>query len=1066
MRISRWLFVPCAVMGAVSLCAQHETRGAWEGKGTPIVEDFKDSRPSRTYLWMHSPEGDLKVYPAHPAELPSGTHSYRVRGIRAGKNVAAASLVLLDSAVPSDTCSTTGVQKTIGLLVNVPDTPNPPFNAAQVQNWLFGSGLSLNGYLQDASYGQTSASGMVAGPFTLTQSYTADQLGEIQQAVFAQAATQGLDLTQYTRIMMFLPPLQGNLLEAGASSIGCSQWSEGSSTVNASVAWVFDTLSATSDEWLSDIVHEFGHGLGLNHSISLLCGVVSLGPAGDNCPIFEYGDPYSDMGQGFLGHYTAPQKYALGWIQDAEVATVPVSGTVQLQPLSAQGSGMRAVRTPRTVGGTDWLWTEVREPVGAYESTNFNLRDLTGGALFHFQPANPAGPVGSLVRTQLLEIPPTSAIGQIGTAVGPGANWTDAFSGLKISVAQGAGAALNVTVSRQNACLTLGTSSVTVSGNGGSGAVQVSAPSGCSWTASSDASWLTIHGSASGSGNGTVNYQAAANNGLARQALLTIGGQGVLIAQPPANAPPVIIGASPATITGPSAVLTLSLSDNTPNNYASVEFNITAGAPTQPVCMVTYNAATQQVQLTNDDGVTLSSSASGIDIDLENSDCAIFSALGEYTGNDTLFSLVAQVVLKSPAVGLQTIYLRALDLSGNDTGWQSVGSWAPTPDRAPFQPVLPNVPGVGLQHAFIIQAADPDGVADVHTVELDIGSGSKLCSIIYIADFNNQNGVEFLNNDGTRSGLLTGSPGTVSNSYCSLDLLRTSSTASGNTLTVILPVTFTSALAGQQPVQVIAKDWSGETAQLATNWNVAASSAPPVISAKNIVNGASFLSGGLAAGEIVTIFGSGLGPSSLQLASFVENELQQTVAGTTVFFDGVPSPLIYVSEGVVTAIVPLVFGQNISVEVASTGGISNAVTLPAVDEAPGIFRYSSSQQAVAVNQDGSYNLNTPAPRGTYITIYITGFGGCAYNNVQFTDVGGAPPANPWATPNSPVFVQFGNSAPVEASFDGLTYTGVVQVNVYVGASAPTGDAVPVRVLFSQDPAFVPPAGTPATVRIK
>ena len=163
----------------------------------------------------------------------------------------------------------------------------------------------------------------------------------------------------------------------------------------------------------------------------------------------------------------------------------------------------------------------------------------------------------------------------------------------------------------------------------------------------------------------------------------------------------------------------------------------------------------------------------------------------------------------------------------------------------------------------------------------------------------------------------------MENSYCSLDLLRTSSTTSGNTRTVIPPVTFKSTLAGEQQVKVIVTDWSGETGQLVSSWDVAASAAPPVISAAGIVNGASWAAGGVAPGEIVTIFGSGLGPSTLRTTSYVANELQQTVGGTTALFDGVPSPLLYASGGAVTAIVPLVFGQYICVEVSSSGGISN-----------------------------------------------------------------------------------------------------------------------------------------------
>src|SRR5882762_2995584 len=136
-------------------------------------------------------------------------------------------------------------------------------------------------------------------------------------------------------------------------------------------------------------------------------------------------------------------------------------------------------------------------------------------------------------------------------------------------------------------------------------------------------------------------------------------------------------------------------------------------------------------RLMNDDGVTWGKpAASNYDIDLENSHCAILSAFAEHTGlDDTQFSLVVQVALKSPATGIQVIYLRALDRAGNDTGWHSVGSWAPTADRAPSHPVLPDVPGLGFQHTFIIQAADPDGASDLKSVELDIGSGSHLCSM-------------------------------------------------------------------------------------------------------------------------------------------------------------------------------------------------------------------------------------------------------------------------------------------------------------------------------------------------
>ena len=1045
-----------------SLDPQLERRDRWEGKAFVLVEDSADLRTSRTSLWMHSSAGELHIYPAHAVPLLPGTRTYRVDGVRVGNDVAAASVVPLDATAPTDSCSTTGNQKTIAFLVRAPGSPEPAFTLDQVKDWMFGSGLSLDGYWSDASYGKTSASGDVVGWYDLAQAYSADQYGTLTEAVFQLAAAQGLYLNGYSRVFIFLPQLQNQGDVAGLSVIGCIDWPQAGSNVHASVEWVFPTANGTPNEWLSVAIHEGGHGLGLDHSTALNCGIVSPGPAGDDCSTSEYGDPYSEMGGALLGHYAAPQKYALGWLQDADVSTLPVSGTAHLQPLSAQVSGTKALRVPRTANGTDWLWLEAREPFGTYETTALTHHRLTGGAVIHYQPQVPAGPVASLTRTQLVDVRPGSLANGNGAAVAPGSSWTDVFSGLTFGVAQATDAGLDVSVSRDNACATLSASSTTIGGVGGAGSIQVAAPAGCSWNASSSSAWLSIQGAASGVGNGTVHYQAAANAGIARQGMLMIGGRGVLVTQSAQNSPPVIVGADPQNSAGPSAALALVVSDNVPGNLATVWFNIAGGPATQPMCMGAWDMSSQSLRLMNDDGVTWSPSASGA-MDLENSHCAVLSALSEYGGaDDTQVSLMLRVVWRSAPAGMQTLYLRATDRTGNDTGWQSVGSWAPTMDRAPEQPVMPNVPGKGFQQAFVVQAADPDGASDVHTIEVDIGSGLQVCSMIYSTD---RSAVEFLNDDGSRSGWLTGNPTVATGQDCSLDLLRTSSTANGNTLTLILPVTLKSTLAGAQPVKVVVKDWAGATGQLTSSWTVGASAATPVISAAGILNGASWTGGAISPGEIVTIFGSSLGPSTLQTAAYVGNELEHTVAGTVVFFNGVAAPLIYASDSAVTAIVPLVYGDSISVEVASAGGLSNVVAVPTAPETPGIFTYPSSLQAVAVNQDGSYNSDTPEARGSYITFFITGFGLCAYNNAEYMNIGAIPPASPWALPQFGVSVQFGSDAANQAEFAGLTWPGVVQVNAIVDPAAPTGDAVPLRVVI-RDPALGVQSSVAATVRIR
>jgi hypothetical protein len=70
-----------------------------------------------------------------------------------------------------------------------------------------------------------------------------------------------------------------------------------------------------------------------------------------------------------------------------------------------------------------------------------------------------------------------------------------------------------------------------MSAGAGSGTVPVTAPSGCAWTAASNASWLTIASGQSGSGNGSVAFNATANVGPSRTGTLTIAGKTFTVTQ-------------------------------------------------------------------------------------------------------------------------------------------------------------------------------------------------------------------------------------------------------------------------------------------------------------------------------------------------------------------------------------------------------------------------------------------------------------------------------------------------------------------------------------------------------
>jgi hypothetical protein len=78
------------------------------------------------------------------------------------------------------------------------------------------------------------------------------------------------------------------------------------------------------------------------------------------------------------------------------------------------------------------------------------------------------------------------------------------------------------------------------------GSVNVTTGGTCSWVAVPNASWITITGGSSGTGNGTVSYSVSENTGAKRRTgTMTIAGQTFTVTQE--GLPPTITGRSPAS---------------------------------------------------------------------------------------------------------------------------------------------------------------------------------------------------------------------------------------------------------------------------------------------------------------------------------------------------------------------------------------------------------------------------------------------------------------------------------------------------------------------------------------
>lgn len=146
-----------------------------------------------------------------------------------------------------------------------------------------------------------------------------------------------------------------------------------------------------------------------------------------------------------------------------------------------------------------------------------------------------------------------------------------------------------------------------------------------------------------------------------------------------------------------------------------------------------------------------------------------------------------------------------------------------------------------------------------------------------------------------------------------------------------------------------------------------------------IVNAASGKPDPVSPGEIVSIFGTNIGPTAAAGLTLTSGGTVSTTLGNTqVLFDGVPAPLTYAGSGQINAIVPYETAgrQFTNVAVQNNGTTVGQTLLDVADSDPAIFSLAGgSGQGAILNQDGAVNgASNPAAAGSVIVIYATGEG--------------------------------------------------------------------------------------------
>jgi len=222
-----------------------------------------------------------------------------------------------------------------------------------------------------------------------------------------------------------------------------------------------------------------------------------------------------------------------------------------------------------------------------------------------------------------------------------------------------------------------------------------------------------------------------------------------------------------------------------------------------------------------------------------------------------------------------------------------------------------------------------------------------------------------------------------------------------------------------------------------------------------VVNSASYQQGTLAPGDVIAIFGLGLGPATLTVFDPtmppIPAALPSVAPSTSVTINGTAAPILYTSATTIGVIVPYTtVGPTAQVIVTFGGLVSQAFTVAVAAADPGIYSLAASGQGQGAILNfnpatGVYTINSassPASAGSEIVIYMTGVGATtsAVDNQLI-------PASPAITPAQPPAVTIGGQGAtlLAAQAPIGSVPGLMQLNVTVPTGLKAGPAISVIV---------------------
>ena len=222
----------------------------------------------------------------------------------------------------------------------------------------------------------------------------------------------------------------------------------------------------------------------------------------------------------------------------------------------------------------------------------------------------------------------------------------------------------------------------------------------------------------------------------------------------------------------------------------------------------------------------------------------------------------------------------------------------------------------------------------------------------------------------------------------------------------------------------------------------------PAPRVRGVASAASFQAGAVSPGEVLSLFGTGLGSTAGSVLALEGGRVAKQLDGIRIFFDATPAPILYSQDGQANVVAPFDIGskKDVVITVDNKGVWSAPASTGVVPTRPATF--TRGDVAAAINIDGTiHGATNAATRGTAVALYVTGLG---LPRAAVEDGGVATGTQPMPAKVPSVLLD-GRAVPVlyAGPAPGLVF-GVWQINVQIPGDVRTG---PVMLELRADQSF-------------